>query len=200
MQNLLKSLSITGACALLAGCGGGSGDLGGLASYDEVSTAASAMATANSFDAALGEFTVATRADISGQVTATDAHYEGFITDDLGDTSLVGETEMTVDFEQATVTGSATNFYHETDGAYTGTLTLDGGEINTGATASDPDTLDGTFTGSLINAAVNYNTDITISGEFTGGTGATTPSAVGGTADGLVGSDLFIGSFISELQ
>ena len=201
MTHHLKSIAIVGVCAALAGCSSNSTGLGGLTSVTEVNDAADTMAAANSFDMDTGLFSVATRTDAE-DVTANNASYEGFIAGDLGGgEEIAGELAMTVDFTGGTdVSGTADNFYHNLDGAYTGTLTMAGGAVDPGALVGDPSLLQGTLSGTLSNGGTDYATNIALDGEFTGGAGAATPTAVGGFADGNVGGDILIGSFIAELQ
>lgn len=193
MKTSIKYVALVGSVALLAGCGGG-GD-------SEVNTYAAleaeAIAAAAGFvDTDTGALLQAERTSLPAAGTAS---YDGYIGGEVDSAGLIGTLSLDVDFDagdEGTITGTAGNFQHETDGAYTGNLTLTGGTILPGFDATEPDAILGTLEGDLTNGINIYDTNIALDGEFMGGTGVEVPDAIGGAATGFVGIDIFDGIFI----
>lgn len=194
MKHGIKYLALAGSVALLAGCGGSGGD-------SEVDTftqmeADARTAAAGYVDTETGALLAAERTTLPTTGTAS---YDGYVGGDVDGAVLIGELSLDVAFavgDNGTITGSATNFQHETDGAYTGTLTVSGGNILPGGDPATEDAVAGDLTGTLSNGGTGYATDIALDGAFMGGTGTETPDAIGGSALGTVGTDLFEGIFI----
>lgn len=192
MKHGIRFLALAGSLALLTGCGGG-GD-------SEVDTfsrmeADARAAAAGYVDPDTGALLAAERSSLPASGTAS---YDGYVGGEVDGAGLIGELSLDVTFgvgDNGTITGSATNFQHETDGAYTGTLTVSGGNILPGAPGAE-DTVAADLGGTLSNGGTAYSTDIALDGAFMGGTGAETPDAIGGSALGTVGTDLFDGIFI----
>jgi len=195
MNNKTKYIALAATVSLLAGCGGGGGDDAPTApTYAEMDAAATTAAT-GIIDLDTGDMIATERQVLPTTGSAT---YTGYVGGDVDGSTLIGELSLTANFTGGgTVSGSATNFQHEVDGAYTGSLTMP-------STGIDPN-LDGdqefagTLTGTLANGGTDYATDITLTGYFAGGTDDTVavPTAVAGFADGTVGSDLLTGAFIA---
>lgn len=192
MKHGIRYLALAGSVALLAGCGGG-GD-------SEVDTFAQMEADARAaaagyLDPDTGALLVAERTSLPASGSAS---YDGYVGGEVDGAGLIGELSLDVTFavgDNGTITGEAKNFEHETDGAYTGTLTVSGGNILPGA-PGDADTVAADLSGTLSNGGTNYSTDIALDGAFMGGTGTDTPDAIGGAALGTVGTDPFDGIFI----
>ena len=201
MNNAFKLAAAVGLATLVSGCGGSST---GEETSSYVSLSTSALAMADPYvdsDGNLKDGVVA-RTDVP---VVGSANYAGYIGGELtpaggGDAAgIVGELALNANFGTGVVTGSATNFQHETDGAYTGTLTADGtSAISFGGTNLDEDTLGATLSGTLSNGGTNYATDIALDGVFIGGVGAAAPDAVAGYADGTVGTAILLGAFVAE--
>ena len=193
MTKLFKSAALLGAIALVAGCASNNNDDDNQATdFSEMSAAAVAMAE-NFVDLDTGASIAVERDDLPDNATA---QYNGYVGGTLGDDGFIGELTLDVDFDPGdtgSITGSATGFQHEVDGAYTGTLTLNLGNIRPGQS------LAGDLEGTLSNGGNDYATDILLDGSFFGGAPAEVPTAVGGAAFGEVGAGLdnFDGAFIA---
>ncbi|MDD8022273.1 MAG: hypothetical protein PHX82_04085 [Paracoccaceae bacterium] len=194
MKTKTKYIALAATVSLLAGCGGGSGDDTPTApTYDDMLAAATADA-AGIVDLDTGAV-IATKRQILP--TTGSATYTGYVGGDVAGDTLIGELSLTADFTgSGSVSGSATNFQHEVDGAYTGTLTMPATSIV--ANAGDQE-FAGTLSGTLANGGTDYATDVALTGNFVGGTDGTVvvPTAVAGSAIGLVGTDLLSGAFIA---
>jgi len=198
MKNKLKIISIVGVATILAGCEAVPFVDPGLTSYTEVNDAMSAMA-ANYIDAdgnVLGgvNASVTPWADVPDNTSGASALYNGFVGGDiaggaLDGLNLVGELVLTADFGAESISGSADNFYDDTNAQYTGALNLDG-TIATGAGIM----INANLTGDLSNGGTDYTTAIGLDGWFIGGT----YDAVGGFADGTVEAGVFEGVFVGE--
>lgn len=116
---------------------------------------------------------------------------------------FIGELTLDVDFnpgDTGTITGGATGFQHETQGAYTGSLLLNQGFVLPGAPgAGDAVAVAGGLSGTLSNGGTDYATDIQLEGSFYGGAPADIPTVVGGYSYGEVGVGLdnFEGAFVA---
>jgi hypothetical protein len=193
MKNGITSLALAGTLALLAGCGGG-GD-SEVATFTQME--ADARAAAQGYiDPDTGALLAAERTSLPNSGTAS---YDGYVGGEVDGAGLIGELSLDVAFavgDNGTITGSATNFQHETQGAYTGTLTVNNGNILPGGAPGTADTVAADLQGTLSNGGDDYATDIALDGAFLGGTGPDTPAAVAGGAVGNVGGGLFDGIFI----
>jgi hypothetical protein len=195
MKDKMKYCALVAVVAALAGCGGGGTDAAVTSnppSYADLTTSAQAAA-AGLIDLDTGAFAGTERTTLPNSGAAT---YTGYVGGDVNGAGLIGELSLTADFATSGVTGSATNFQHETAGAYTGTLGLQGGTILAGAQFGDPDKLYGTLQGDLVNGGTTYASDIALDGSFLGGTGTDVPDAIAGLADGTIGGDFLTGAFI----
>jgi hypothetical protein len=202
MKHGMKYMALVGSMALLAGCGGG-GD-GDRVNADYVALAAEAEAAAEGIvDTETGALAAGVEARTSLPNSGT-ASYDGYVGGEVGGAGLVGELSLNVNFannDTGTITGSATNFQHETDGAYAGTLTLEGGTIVPGGGgAGSSDSVAGDLDGNLTNGGTIYPTIIGLDGEFVGGTGMDIPTSIGGFAGGTVGLQDFTGTFIATMS
>jgi len=194
MTKLFKSVALLGAIAVIAGCSGSNNDPADnqSADFDELSAAAVAMAE-NFVDLDTGAPIAVERTDLPDDATA---QYTGYVGGLLGDDGFVGTLTLDVDFnpnDTGSITGSATDFQHQVDGAYTGTLLLNAGSILPGQS------LAGDLEGALSNDGTDYATEIVLDGSFFGGAPVDVPTAVGGAAFGEVGVGLdnFDGAFIA---
>lgn len=195
MNNKTKYIALAATVSLLAGCGGGGGDDAPTApTYAEMDAAATTAAT-GIINLDTGDMIADERKNLPTTGSAT---YTGYVGGDVDGSTLIGELSLTANFTgTGTVSGSATNFQHEVDGAYTGSLTMPSTGINPNLDGDQE--FAGTLTGTLANGGTDYDTDITLTGYFAGGTDDTVvvPTAVAGFADGTVGSDLLTGAFIA---
>jgi predicted small lipoprotein YifL len=195
MKTKTKYIALAATVSLLAGCGGGGGDDAPTApTYAEMEAAAT-TAAAGIVDLDTGEVLATERQFLPTTGTAT---YTGYVGGDVAGDTLIGELSLTANFTGGgTVEGTATNFQHEVDGAYTGTLTMPA--TNIVANGSGDQEFASTLSGTLANGGSDYTTDIALTGNFVGGTDNTTvvPTAVAGSAIGTVGSDFLQGAFIA---
>lgn len=211
MKLKIKLLAAAGLAALTAGCGGSGGDPVDLAfaDYSAIKVAADQAETDIGFAAgaaATDPFTVGSTTEVALTAVAGPASYVGFVRVNGGDPvadELVGVLTLDMNFDDDTLTGSADNFYHSTDGAYTGDLNVAGGTIADGG--ASPDTLSGDLIGNLTNGGTTYVTNIALIGEFQdtfaiGDLVVNAPDAVGGTATGLLNTDLYLGTFVAQEQ
>ena len=193
----LMHVALAGAIALAAGCASNDNDDTDPGnnvpkSFATLSAEATAMAdTIVNLDT--GESLAAERDDLPDDATA---QYTGYVGGLLDGDGFIGELTLDVDFnpgDSGTITGGATGFQHETDGAYTGSLVLNGGNI-LGASIA------GGLEGTLNNGGTDYVTDIQLDGSFFGGAPAQVPTVVGGAAFGEVGlgADNFTGGFVAD--
>lgn len=133
MTTRITFIALAAAAATLSACGGGGTSVNTAPAYDELVARAEPPAT-GIINLETGEITTTERTELPGSGSAT---YTGYIGDDTQGGLLIGELSMTATFtggDGGTVTGSATNFQHETNGAYTGTLTMTNGTIVPGGT------------------------------------------------------------------
>ncbi|MDC1399804.1 hypothetical protein N8306_04755 [Yoonia sp.] len=203
----MKLLVTAGLAALTAGCSSSTSDDNGttFTSFADIEAAVSTAETDTGFDAAnagTDPFAAGSETDVVGVVTGV-ATYEGFVrVEDLDSDELIGALTLAVNFDTPSVTGSADNFYHEVDGAYTGSLTsVASGDI-LDAPGGDP--MDVTLSGNLTNGGTTYTTGLILDGYFQDG-GVGQPEAVGGTAigtldDGVNLPDILDGTFVAEIQ
>ncbi|WP_141137825.1 hypothetical protein [Actibacterium lipolyticum] len=196
------TLTMCAASLALAGCGGGSSSPTAApptgvtpASYATVDAAAVAMQ--DTYTDANGDVlagvTVASETEVMNAANAT---YSGYVGGDLTSGGrLVGELSIAADFASETATSTATNFFHDTDGAYAGTLS-GAGIIVPGAPGAVPQ-LSTTIAGDLTNGGSTHATSIGLEGDFIASGGDVV--AVAGLADGTVGAGvLFTGTFAAE--
>ncbi len=194
MKYGMKYLALAGSVALLAGCGGG-GEDSAVNTFLEMDAEARAAA-AGYIDPDTGGLLVSERTNLP---QSGSADYSGYVKGEVDNAALVGELSLAVDFgvgDTGPISGSATNFQHETEGAYSGSLALNNGVIVPGASGSDSDGVAGDLMGTLSNGGNSYDTEIALEGGFLGGSGTDTPNAMAGGAIGTVGSELFDGIFI----
>jgi len=201
-----KHVALAGAIALAAGCASNDNDdtdpgNNVPTSFSTLSAAATAMAD-TFVDLDTGESLADERDDLPDDATAQYTGYVGGLLDGEG---FIGELTLDVDFnpgDSGAITGGATGFQHETKGAYTGSLTLNGGAILPDVGLVDPndDAVAGDLIGTLNNGGANYATNIQLDGSFFGGAPAQVPTVVGGAAFGEVGlgADNFTGGFVAD--
>ena len=199
MSNKSTYFVLVGAVALFAGCSSTNNDEDN-AAFTALSDAAVTMAT-GLVDLDTGQSLAAERTNLPESGGAT---FTGYVGGDVGGEGLIGELTLNTSFtgaDSGSFTGSATGFQHETDGAYTGTLTVDPvtSFVIPGAGSGDPDELAVDLAGDLENGGTVFATDLTLEGSFFGGAdnGSDNPTAVGGAAFGDVGADSFDGAFVA---
>jgi hypothetical protein len=197
MNNKTKYIALAATVSLLAGCGGSGG--GATATPTALTfsqlTAAATTDAAGIVDLGSGDVSATERKIVPTTGSAT---YTGYVSGDVAGDDLIGELSLTANFSGAgSVSGTATNFQHETDGAYTGSLAMPAAPIN--VNGSGDQEFAGTLAGTLANGGTDYTTNIALTGNFVGGTDNTTvqPDAVAGSAIGTVGGDLLSGGFIA---
>lgn len=148
----------------------------------------------------------AARTDVPAVDTATYAGYVGGAL--LGDgRDLLGELELTADFQTTAVTGSADSFADSNEQAFVGSLGFTGNVVFGGDSAT-PDSMLGTLDGFLNADGTTYDTEIILdTAEFKGGVGAALPDAISGLATGdlldvndPVSGFILFGDFIVEKQ
>jgi hypothetical protein len=198
-QKMFKSIILGAASVIvLAGCSGSSTTPTGFTSFAEIEPAATAMQS--SYTDANGDVLPAvTVADAAAIPDSGSAVYNGFVSGPVTGGDLIGELTITAAFASGntgTVTSEATNFYHENDGAYSGTLTGSGDLFQNPVPATDPQ-VQTTLGGTLSNGGMDYATNLTLNGYFVEN-GADPIGAIAGTADGTFDGDLFIGVFAAE--
>lgn len=195
MKHTIKYLALTGSVAVLAACGGSGGGSGSTVNTFAQMEAEARAAADGYIDPDTGALLAAERTSLPAGGTAS---YEGYVGGEVDGAGLIGELSLDVAFaplDTATITGSASNFQHETDGAFTGTLALNNANVLPGAPGG-ADLLAGDLQGNLANGGTTYATDIALDGSFLGGTGTDTPDAIAGGAVGAVGGSFFDGVFI----
>jgi len=134
----------------------------------------------------------ASPSDIPASGTAT---YNGFVGGDVAGSDLVGELTVEADIGASTLTSTATGFFHETDGAYSGTLSGNG--ILTTTSPMGVPQVSTSLDGTLSNGGTDYTTAIALEGDLVSD-GTDPAGAMAGVADGFVGSDFFTGVFVAE--
>ena len=110
--------------------------------------------------------------------------YVGFLHGDLGTGGVVSEVTMNVSFGTDEVTGTASNFIHETDGAMDGQLTGTGNIDHSSSPTFSPLTL--TLSGQLTHAGTVVDSDIALDGDFFAHNGDDV-GAIAGMAEGNIG-------------
>jgi hypothetical protein len=188
-------LTTIGAVSLLAlaGCGGSgtTTPTQSFADVDAVATVLQAQYTDANGDLLAG-IAAASGTDINSSANAT---YSGYVAGDVGGDILVGTLSVEADFGARTTNSTATGFFHETDGAYAGTLS-GVGVISPSAPAGVPQ-VSASLTGNLTLGGVDTATDLALDGNFIPNGGDPT-GAIAGTADGTFGAALFSGNFAAE--
>ncbi|OOY12633.1 MAG: hypothetical protein EP320_09160 [Rhodobacteraceae bacterium] len=169
MKHQMKYLVLAGTVAALAGCGGGGGTtLSTGETYDSMLAKAQAMGDATGvIDSGSGTIVGTALADVPADGSGT---YKGYVEGDANGAGLIGDLTLEVALSRTEISGSATNFQHEVDGAYTGTLTMPTTTIQN----TDPDEFSGNLTGTLTNGGTDYATDINLTGNFYDGNGTNT--------------------------
>ncbi len=199
MKNELIIVAAVGVAAALAGCT--STTVVDPESYTEVDGAMATMA-ANYIDGngvlldgVNSSATPLTNVPAVGSGAAS-ATYNGFVGGDvtggagaLAGRNLVGELELTADFNGGTISGTADNFYDDTNAQYTGTLNLAGPITGIADPMMTPN-----LAGNLSNGGIDYATDIAFDGFFVGDA----YEAVAGQAFGTVDGGAFDGAFVAE--
>jgi len=203
-----RALGLLVALGALGACGGG-GDAPwdySKPSYDEIVTNSLAMASQYIDSPETIDPATVTLAELEASVTdgyyaraalptSGSATYNGYMVGELerDGSGLASELSLTANFGTNGMTGSATNFQHETDGAYDGTLSLVSGAI---VPAVGVDGFDGYLQGTVNDESAN----VLLQGAFIGSVddADSIPEAVGGIADS-VGDELgFHGVFIAD--
>ncbi len=196
MLKIYTLVAFSASAALLAGCSNNSSDDGttttqNYTSFAEIQPDAATMQSTytDPNGTLLMWITRATEAQIPDTGGAT---YKGFVNLPLSDGDLIGELTMVASFSAAagSIDSSATGFFHENNGAYTGTLT------GTGALVQDAppgvSQVSTALDGPLSNGGTDYTTSLALAGDIVAN-GADPYGAVAGTADGNVGTDVFLG-------
>lgn len=195
----MKYFPLAAVCAVslvaLSACGGGSS---GTATVDPTfaDVTADAAAMQGKYTNANGDLLAgvapASTSDINSSANGS---YSGYVGGDLNGDGLVGTLTVDANFVAGTASNTATDFQHETDGAYAGTLT-GAGVIQPTAPAGTPQ-ISTTLAGDLSNNGTDYATSIALDGSFIAN-GADPTGAIAGTADGTVGAALLMGIFSAE--
>ncbi|MCG3268667.1 hypothetical protein [Yoonia sp. I 8.24] len=171
----------------LAACGGSGSDdeaTSSYSSFDQID--ADAVVTIGTYIEGNGDLNAPVTAGAA--LSSGSVAYDGFIRGDIDGATLTGTVTMNVNFGDASVAGSATDFFHETDGAYEGSLS-GSGIVDAGATGTKPQ-LTATLDGSLTNGSVPFDTTLLLDGDFLTFDG-TDGAAVAGLVEGNVGTATF---------
>lgn len=186
-----KALGALTLCALAA-CGGSS--TSPTVSYQSLTTSAATLQ--DKYTDANGDLLAgmapAASADINAAPNAT---YTGYVSGVVGGSDLVGTLSVDADFAAKTTTATAEDFFHATDGAYTGTLTGTG-NIQPSAPAGTAQ-MSTTLNGDLTNGGTVYTTALALNGDFVAA-GGDAVGAIAGTADGTLNAALLTGAFAAE--
>jgi hypothetical protein len=138
-----------------------------------------------------GTLAIATSLESDLPVTGS-AVYSGFAIASMTGPVMIGQLSIEADFATASINGTAWNFIHEINGAYTGMLTADG-LLTPGATSAIPQ-ISATLEGTLQNNNQFFPTTIALEGYFLGAEYL----AISGNADGFVGDEFISGIFAAE--
>lgn len=195
MKNIVKLTTAFASVAMLAGCSSTDTTVTPpVKTFATVSADASAMQ--DLYTDATGRLLATTTKATSAEVRAApNATYTGFVSGDVAGSQMVGELTIDADFGAGTTDSTATGFFHETDGEYTGTLT------GTGTITPNPpggiSQVSGTVSGDLTNGGTIYVTAIGLEGDLVA-SGGDPVAAIAGIADGTVGGILLTGAFAAE--
>ena len=192
--NVLTKIGLLASLTLVAACGGGSsgGNGSALDDFDTIISSASAQSSTylDSDGQPLAGATRAADSVLAGQSGGT---FDGFISGATDEGAFVATLELTVDFADADLTGTATDFRFEDDTVLTGSVT-GAGSINTNSPLNQVDL---TLTGPLTESGTARTTSLALDGDFyQAGTDAT--GAVAGEVDGSIGSAAVLGLFSAE--
>lgn len=197
MKKYVMFFAVGTSVALVAGCDStDDGTPAGYTSFAAIEVDADAMQAlyTDANGNLIAGITPATEQQIPDTGGAT---YNGFVAGDVAGSRLIGELTVDTNFLVNTIDSSATNFYHENDGAYTGTLTGTGVLDQSGTVSQISTNLDGDLT----NGGVVYDTSIALEGDIIAN-GSDPIGAVAGFADGSLdsggGTDIFTGVFAAE--
>ena len=168
---------------LTAACGGGSAGGNAAVTFASLDVAADDLISAYVADTGLPVVGL-TRTDDLGSVGGVGT-YEGAFRGAVEGDRVVGDITLNVDIGNGTVVGDGTNFQHEVDGAYTGSLS-GAGSIASTTSANIPQVLL-VLRGTLTAGNVAQPTAIALDGDFYAN-GADDVGAIAGPAEGNFGS------------
>ncbi|WP_439154315.1 hypothetical protein [Yoonia sp.] len=199
MKKYVMFFAVGTSVALVAGCDSVDDETpAGYTSFADIEVDADAMQAlyTDANGNLITGITPATALEIPDTGNAT---YNGFVAGEVAGSRLIGELTVTTFFDPGlgSITSSATNFYHENDGAYTGTLNGTGVLDQTATVPQISTNLDGDLT----NGGVVYDTSIALEGDIIAN-GSDPIGAVAGFADGSLdsggSSETFTGVFAAE--
>ncbi len=194
MKEMTKALGVVMAAALLAGCSDNDTTSQTYSSFADIDADATAM-QAKYTDANGDLLSSVTRAQPSDNPDTGSATYTGFVGGDVAGADLVGQLTVDADFAAGTLNSSATDFHHETQGAYSGSLSGTGVLLQTPPMGVPQ--VSANLDGTLSNGGTDFATSIAIEGDIVND-GTDAAGAMAGLADGTVGSDMFTGTFAAE--
>ncbi|OOY30460.1 hypothetical protein [Thioclava sp. F36-6] len=166
MKNQVKYLVLAGAVAGLAGCGGGGSSSSTPAVRDYATLLSEAQQMAQDtgvIDTNTGTIdpTATARTTLPANGSGT---YTGYVSGSANGGELIGELTLTADLGTPQISGSAANFQHETDGAYSGTMAMPNVPISTNLAGEQE--FAGQLSGDLDNGGTTYATVIGMTGHF----------------------------------
>jgi hypothetical protein len=179
----------------LSACGGGddnANDVDAVIEYSSfVGIQTDAAELTDQYISTNGTLAIAPSLESDLPVTGS-AEFNGFVVASISGSEMIGQLSIEANFATASVNGTAWNFIHEVNGAYTGTLSADG-ILTPGATSAIPQ-ISATLEGTLQNNSQFLPTTIALEGDFLG----TEFLAIGGNADGFIGGEFASGIFAAE--
>ncbi|MCK0094396.1 hypothetical protein MWU60_02340 [Yoonia sp. F2084L] len=152
------------------------------ATFADINSAFSAQTAAlvNTDGALVNAGNISTATDFGATATGSVAYKGAIIASQTGTTDrMIGQLQLDVAFDTNTVSGTAGNFIHSTDGDYVGTLTGNG-VIDRNVTGGD-NHFDMAMTGALSNGGNSFAANVALEGNFLNGTD--TIEAIAGDAD-----------------
>ncbi len=152
------------------------------ATFAEIDTAFSAQTAAlvNTDGSLVNAGNISTAADFGATATGSVAYNGAIIATQTGTTDqMIGQLQLDVDFDSNSLSGTAGNFIHSTDGDYIGTLTGNG-VIDRNVTGGD-NHFDMAMTGALSNGGNSFAANVALEGNFLNGTDPI--EAIAGDAD-----------------
>ncbi len=164
MKHQVKYLVLAGVIAGLAGCGGSSSSTPAVRDYATLVSEKQQM-----FDAT-GVPVTSTGAidrDVLARTTLPadgSGTYTGYVSGSANGGELIGELTLNATLGTQEISGSATNFQHETDGAYSGSMNMPNVSISTNLDSEQE--FAGQLSGDLDNGGSTYATVIGMTGHF----------------------------------
>lgn len=130
------------------------------------------------------------------------ASYDGVIRMDVqkgaSQVSLNGALNLSVNFRNEAISGSASGFVDQADRAYSGKLTVSNGVMDRAANPATDYTFQADLDGQLKGGGNNFDINAGLSGDFKGSQNDAVVGTVQGTATSAAGTGYLYGDFIGE--